>query len=57
MPHFYWVEAASIDVHIMNRTPTIVVHDVTLEEKFFGRKYDLTHLNFFGVYFLCACAR
>ena len=47
MPHCYWVEAISVVVYIVNRTPTIVVHDVTLEEKFSRRKLDLTHLKVF----------
>ena len=34
VPHTYWVEAISIVVYIMNKTLTVAVHDVTLEEKF-----------------------
>ena len=48
MPHCYWAKAVSTDVYIMNRTPTIAVHDVMPEEKFFGRKPNLTHFKFFG---------
>ena len=48
MPHCYWVEAVSTGVYIMNKTPTTVVHDVMPEEKFSGRKPDLTHLKVFG---------
>ena len=48
MPHCYWVEAVSIAVYIMNRTPTAAVHDMTPEEKFSGRKPDLAHLKVFG---------
>ncbi|MCO5555991.1 hypothetical protein L7F22_045329 [Adiantum nelumboides] len=33
----------------MNRTPTVVVHGVTLpEEKYSGKKPDLSHLKVFG---------
>ena len=32
----------------MNKTSTIVVHDVMLEDKFFGRKPDLKHFKVFG---------
>ncbi|MCO5596603.1 hypothetical protein L7F22_050669 [Adiantum nelumboides] len=32
----------------MNRTPTVAVHNVTPEEKFFGKKPDLGHLKVFG---------
>ena len=38
----------SIVVYIMNRTPTTAVHDRKPEEKFCGRKPDLTHLKVFG---------
>ena len=48
MPHHFWAEAVNTGVYIMNRTPTDVVHDVMPEEKFFGRKPDLTHLKVFG---------
>ncbi|MCO5580587.1 hypothetical protein L7F22_046110 [Adiantum nelumboides] len=32
----------------MNKTPTAVVHNVTPEEKFSGKKPDLEHLKVFG---------
>ena len=48
MPHCYWAEAVSTAVYIMNRTPTAAVHDMTPEEKFAGRKPDLSHLKVFG---------
>lgn len=32
----------------MNKTPTAAIHDVTLEEKFDGKKRDLSHLKVFG---------
>ncbi|MCO5574122.1 hypothetical protein L7F22_027901 [Adiantum nelumboides] len=32
----------------MNRTPTAAIHNVTPEEKFFGKKPDLGHLKVFG---------
>ena len=38
----------STAVYIMNRTPTTVVHDVTIEEKSFGKKIDLEYLKDFG---------
>ncbi|MCO5564845.1 hypothetical protein L7F22_018513 [Adiantum nelumboides] len=48
VPHCYWVEALSTAVYIMNRTPTATVHNVTSEEKLFGKKPDLGHLKVFG---------
>jgi hypothetical protein len=32
----------------MNRTPTSVIHGMTLEEKFMGKKLDVSHLIVFG---------
>ena len=32
----------------MNRTPTAAIHDVTPEERFTGKKPDLSHLKVFG---------
>jgi len=48
MPHHYWAEAVAIAVYIMNRTPTAAVHGMILEEKYSGRKPDLSHLKVFG---------
>ncbi len=32
----------------MNRTPTTSIHGMTLEEKFIGKKPDVSHLKVFG---------
>jgi transposase InsO family protein len=48
MPHHYWVEVVAIAVYIMNRTPATTVHGMTPEEKYSGRKPDLSHLKVFG---------
>jgi hypothetical protein len=32
----------------MNRTPTTTVHGMTPEEKFIGKKLDVSHLGVFG---------
>ena len=48
MPHSFWAEAASTTAQIMNKTPTTVIHYVTPEEKFTGKKPDLSHLKVFG---------
>lgn len=48
MLHSYWVEAISTAVYIINKTPTASIHDVTPEEKFTGKKPDLSHLKVFG---------
>lgn len=48
LPHSYWTEAVSTAVYIMNRTPTAAIHDVAPEERFCGKKPDLSHLKVFG---------
>jgi hypothetical protein len=48
MPHHYWAEAVATTVYIMNRTPTAAAHGMTLEEKYSGKKPDLSHLKVFG---------
>ena len=48
MPEYYWVEAVHAAVYIMNRTPTAAIHGMTPEEKFTGKKPDLSHLKVFG---------
>ncbi|MCO5592153.1 hypothetical protein L7F22_046149 [Adiantum nelumboides] len=44
----YWAKAASTVVYTMNKTPTIVVHDMTFEEKFTGKKPDVLHFKVVG---------
>ena len=38
----------SMAIYLMNRTPTTIVHDVTLEEQFIGRKLVVAHMKVFG---------
>jgi hypothetical protein len=48
LPNYFWVEAVAIVIYIMNQTPTIIVHGMTLEEKFTGKKPNVSHLRVFG---------
>ncbi len=48
LPNYFWAEVVTIIVYIMNRTPTMVVHGMTPEEKFTGKKPDVSHLRVFG---------
>ncbi len=48
LPNYFWAKAVATVVYIMNRTPTSVVHGMTLEEKFIGKKPDVLHLGVFG---------
>jgi hypothetical protein len=33
LPNYFWVEAVTTTVYIMNRTPTVAIHGMTPEEK------------------------
>ena len=35
-------------VYLMNQCTTSRVHEVTLHEKYYGRKLDLSHIRIFG---------
>jgi len=48
LPIYFWAETVATTVYIMNRTPTAVVHGMTPEEKFTGKKLDVSHLKVFG---------
>jgi hypothetical protein len=48
LPNYFWAEAIAIAMYIMNRTPTVVVHGMTPEEKFTGKKPYVSHLKVFG---------
>jgi hypothetical protein len=48
LPNYFWAEAIVTVMYIMNRTPTTVVHGMTLEEKFTGKKPNVSHLKVFG---------
>ena len=44
----FWYEAVHIAAYSMNRTPTIAIHKMTPEERFTGKKLDMSHLKVFG---------
>ncbi len=48
LPNCFWAEAITIAVYIMNQTPTTTVHGMTPEEKFIGKKLNVSHLRVFG---------
>jgi hypothetical protein len=48
LPNYFWAEAIATTIYIMNRTPTVVVHGMTPEEKFIGKDPDVSHLRVFG---------
>jgi hypothetical protein len=48
LPNYFWVEAVAFAIYIMKRTPTTIIHGMTPEEKFTGKKPDVSHLRVFG---------
>jgi hypothetical protein len=48
LPNYFWVETVTTIVYIMNRTPIAPVHGMTPEERFIGKKPDVSHLIVFG---------
>ncbi len=48
LSNYFWVEAVTTVIYIMNQTPIVVVHGMTLEEKFTSKKLDVSHFKVFG---------
>jgi transposase InsO family protein len=48
LPNYFWAKVVATIVYIMNRTPTTEVHGMTPEEKFIGKKPNVSHLRVFG---------
>ena len=47
-PKVFWPEAINWSVHILNRSPTFAVQNMTPEEAWSGRKPSVDHLRIFG---------
>jgi hypothetical protein len=48
LPNYFWAEAITTVVYIVNRTPTTIIHGMTPEEKFTSKKPYVSHLIVFG---------
>ncbi len=48
LPNYFWAKAVATVIYIMNRTPTVAIHGMTPEEKFIGKKPNVSHLKMFG---------
>jgi hypothetical protein len=48
LPNYFWAEVVATVVYIMNPTPIVVVHGMTSEEKFRGKKPNVSHLRVFS---------
>ena len=48
MSNEYWDEAVGCSVYLLNRLPTVAVHDKITEEAWSGTKTSVAHLRVFG---------
>ena len=48
LPKHFWPEAVNWTVHVLNRSPTVVVKNKTLEEAWSGVKPSVEHFRVFG---------
>ena len=48
LPDAYWVEAMSIAVYVVSRTPITGIHMITPYEKLYKQRPDFSHLKVFG---------
>lgn len=48
MPKSFWPEAVTWSIHLLNRSPTFAVKNMTLEEAWNGHKPSIEHFKKFG---------
>ena len=48
IPKSFWLEAVNWSIHILNRSPTLAVKNMTPEEAWSGRKPTVDHFRIFG---------
>jgi hypothetical protein len=48
LPNYFWAKVVATAVYIMNQTPTMAIHGMTLEKKFKGKKPNVSHFRVFG---------
>jgi len=48
VPKTFWPEVVNWAVHVLNRSPTLVVNDKTTEEAWSGMKPSVQHFRVFG---------
>ena len=48
IPKTFWAEAARWAIHVLNRSPTFAMKDVTLKEAWSGEKPSVEHFRVFG---------
>jgi phage terminase large subunit-like protein len=52
LPNYFWAET----IATVNRTPTTVVHGMTPEKKFTGKKPNVSHVRVFWLHCIRACS-
>jgi len=55
MPNYFWVEAITCAVYLINKSPTRSVPNTTPIEAWSGFKSNVQHLKVFGSNYLCSC--
>ncbi len=48
MLNYFWAKVVATAIYIMNRTPTVTIHGMTLKEKIISKKPDVSHFRVFG---------
>ena len=48
IPKTFWPEAVNWSIHILNRSPTLTVQNMTQEEAWSGRKTAVDYFRIFG---------
>jgi hypothetical protein len=48
LPNYFWAKVVATAIYVMNPTPIATVHGMTPEEKFTGKKPNVSHLKVFG---------
>ena len=48
IPKSFWPEAVNWSIHILNRSPTFAIQNMTPEEAWSGRKPAVDHFKIFG---------
>ena len=48
IPKSFWLEAVNWSIHVLNRSPTFAVQNMTLEEAWSGWKPAIDHFRIFG---------
>lgn len=48
IPNFFWPEVVNWSIHILNRSPTLTIQNMTPEKEWSGRRPAVDHFKIFG---------